>query len=123
MRLRCSRGLALLALCAALRLAGSGPSHDPVPGYCAALDYRRARARHHKGPAPAAFAGDPLAVLRLRGGKGPAAKLKPDKDDLRVHYPSKSLVKPHHMCLKSALHRRRLQARLPAPHRCRIVRT
>ncbi|KAJ1474878.1 hypothetical protein T484DRAFT_1910727 [Baffinella frigidus] len=52
---------------------------------------------------------DTSPVLRLRGGKGPKAKLKADKHDIRVHLPSNKLVKPHHQCLKSALHRARIE--------------
>jgi hypothetical protein len=54
---------------------------------------------------------DASPVLRLRGGlhSGPKAKLTANKHDIRVHWPSNKLVKPHHLCIKSALHRKRIE--------------
>ena len=44
-------------------------------------------------------------ILTLRGGiSGPNAKLLPESDDIRVHYPVRGMPEPDHMCLRSALH-------------------
>jgi len=114
----------VLALFASLNVPGAGTS----PSMHGAVSYERGTLVG-RGPGYGAWSStrlgrnigeavlecgewDASPVLRLRGGKsgaaGPKAKLKADKHDIRVHWPSNKLVKPHHQCLKSALHRARI---------------